>query len=63
MISNCNIKPANKKFTQADYEMTFNDDSLVVRCEDDSGLPTTMYKFVPISKIAELETDSMIGRC
>lgn len=29
IVSNCTIKPANKKFTQADYEMTFHEDSVV----------------------------------
>lgn len=60
MVSNCSIKPANKKFTQADYEMTFNDDSQVVPCADDTSLPSTIYKFIPINKVAELETDTMV---
>ncbi|KAL0270274.1 UNVERIFIED_CONTAM: hypothetical protein PYX00_007739 [Menopon gallinae] len=60
IVSNCTIKPANKKFTQADYEMTFHEDSLVMPCEDDSNLPSNLYNFTPISKIGELEVDSII---
>ncbi|KAK6639757.1 hypothetical protein RUM43_008032 [Polyplax serrata] len=60
LVSNCSVKPANKRFTQADYEMTFHDDSVVQPCDDDVGVPTAIYNFVPLNKLADMSVDSVV---
>ncbi|CAH2228915.1 jg1374 [Pararge aegeria aegeria] len=68
-ISRCQLKTANKQFTalKNDYEMTFNADTVVAECmEDASTLPTVKYDFVPISDIANKNSDTIldvIGVC
>ncbi|XP_023938523.1 replication protein A 70 kDa DNA-binding subunit [Bicyclus anynana] len=68
-ISRCQLKTANKQFTtlKNDYEMSFTPDTVVAECmEDASALPTVKYDFVPISDIANKNSDSIldvIGVC
>ncbi|XP_068633685.1 replication protein A 70 kDa DNA-binding subunit [Battus philenor] len=68
-ISRCQLKTANKQFTHLNnaYEMTFNADTVVSECmEDSSSVPTIKYDFVPINEIANKSTDTLldlIGVC
>ncbi|XP_066303050.1 replication protein A 70 kDa DNA-binding subunit-like isoform X1 [Branchiostoma lanceolatum] len=56
------LKTANKKFTsiQNDYEMSFNNDTTVVLCEDEAEIPTIQYNFVPIEKLEDMEPNTVI---
>lgn len=62
-ISRCAIKTANKKFTtlKNDYEMTFTAETVVGEyVGDESAVPTVQYDFLPISEIANKETETLI---
>ncbi|KAJ0176690.1 hypothetical protein K1T71_007869 [Dendrolimus kikuchii] len=68
-ISRCQLKTANKQFTNLknDYEMTFTSETVVAECmEEASSVPTIKYDFQPISEIANKTPDSLldvIGVC
>lgn len=58
------MKPANKQFSNLpnDYEMSFNNDTVVQECTEQSNdIPAVKYDFVPISQIADLEPNAVIG--
>jgi replication factor A1 len=58
------LKTANKKFTNIknDYEMTFTSDTQVLACnEDTTDIPTLTFDFTPISTMAGLENNAIIG--
>lgn len=63
-ISKCQLKPANKQYStlKNDYEMTFNNDTVVQPCEDedDTGIPEIKYDLVPISQVANLEPKAAV---
>lgn len=62
-FSKCQLKPANKQFSNLknDYEMTFTSDTLVQECDDsDADIPTIQYNFVPISSVAQLEQNAVV---
>lgn len=64
LISRCVLKTANKKFTtlKNDYEMTFTNDTQVIPChEDTSDIPTLIFDFKPISMLAGLENNTVVG--
>ncbi|XP_067619019.1 replication protein A 70 kDa DNA-binding subunit [Eurosta solidaginis] len=57
-ISKCQLKPANKQFSNLknDYEMTLTSETVIQACEDDdTDIPEIKYDLVPISQIANLE--------
>ncbi|XP_030369823.1 replication protein A 70 kDa DNA-binding subunit [Scaptodrosophila lebanonensis] len=69
-FSKCQLKSANKQFSQLknDYEMTFTSDTVVQKCEemDDGGIPEIKYDLVPISQVANMEDKTAldtIGIC
>lgn len=68
-ISRCQLKTANKQFTNLknDYEMTFTNETVVAECmEESTSVPNVKYDFVQISDIANKSTDSIldvIGVC
>lgn len=62
-ITKCQLKPANKQYSSLknDYEMTMTNDTIVQECKDvGSSLPEIQYNFVPISQIANMESNAMI---
>lgn len=68
-ISKCQLKAANKQFSQLnnDYEMTFGNDTIIQECIDDiGGIPAVSYNFIPIANIASMEPNTIldvIGVC
>ncbi|CAG4965100.1 unnamed protein product [Parnassius apollo] len=68
-ISRCQLKTANKQFTNLknDYEMSFTPDTVVAECMDEaSSVPSIKYEFVPINEIANKNPDTLldvIGVC
>ncbi|EHB07109.1 Replication protein A 70 kDa DNA-binding subunit [Heterocephalus glaber] len=56
------LKIANKQFTAVknDYEMTFNNETSVVPCEDDHHLPTVQFDFTGIGDLENKSKDSLI---
>ncbi|KAL4707759.1 hypothetical protein ACJJTC_001705 [Scirpophaga incertulas] len=62
-ISRCQLKTANKQFTNLknDYEMTFTADTVISECTDDSSsLPDIKYDFIPINTIADKSPDTIV---
>ncbi|KAI5709630.1 hypothetical protein M8J76_004908 [Diaphorina citri] len=63
-ISNCTLKPANKKFSSInnDYEMSFTHSTTVIPCNEDEvgNMPSVKYCFVPLKTIAEISPDENI---
>lgn len=63
-ISRCQLKPANKKFSNLnnDYEMTFSGETQVVPCsEEDDSIPKIKFNFVPLQSLAETPADTIVG--
>lgn len=61
-ISRGTLKTANKQFTSVknEYEMTFNSDTTVILCNEDSDIPSLQFNFVPICDLTKLDKDSVI---
>uniref|UniRef100_A0A667IF75 Replication protein A subunit n=1 Tax=Lynx canadensis TaxID=61383 RepID=A0A667IF75_LYNCA len=61
-ISKGTLKIANKQFTAVknDYEMTFNNETSVVPCEDGHHLPTVQFDFTAIGDLENKSKDSLI---
>ncbi|XP_034487485.1 replication protein A 70 kDa DNA-binding subunit [Drosophila innubila] len=63
-FSKCQLKPANKQYSQLknDYEMTFTGETVVQLCEDadDGGIPEIKFDLVPISEIASMENKASV---
>ncbi|CAH2219942.1 replication A 70 kDa DNA-binding subunit [Pelobates cultripes] len=62
------LKIANKQYTAVknDYEMTFNNETSVIPCEDSSDVPTVQFEFVPIGDLESKNKDTLldvIGIC
>ncbi|KAM4046800.1 replication protein A 70 kDa DNA-binding subunit [Anomaloglossus baeobatrachus] len=62
------LKIANKQYTAVknDYEMTFNNETSVIPCDDSSDVPTVQFQFVPISELENKNKDTLldvIGVC
>ncbi|ELV11146.1 Replication protein A 70 kDa DNA-binding subunit [Tupaia chinensis] len=56
------LKIANKQFTTVknDYEMTFNNETSVMPCEDDHHLPTVQFDFTKIDELESKSKDSLV---
>ncbi|PNI23387.1 RPA1 isoform 3 [Pan troglodytes] len=56
------LKIANKQFTAVknDYEMTFNNETSVMPCEDDRHLPTVQFDFTGIDDLENKSKDSLV---
>uniref|UniRef100_G3RE64 Replication protein A subunit n=1 Tax=Gorilla gorilla gorilla TaxID=9595 RepID=G3RE64_GORGO len=56
------LKIANKQFTAVknDYEMTFNNETSVMPCEDDHHLPTVQFDFTGIDDLENKSKDSLV---
>ncbi|XP_006863517.1 PREDICTED: replication protein A 70 kDa DNA-binding subunit [Chrysochloris asiatica] len=56
------LKIANKQFTAVknDYEMTFNNETSVIPCEDDRHLPTVQFDFTGINDLENKSKDSLV---
>ncbi|KAH8284199.1 hypothetical protein KR054_012094, partial [Drosophila jambulina] len=63
-FSKCQLKPANKQFSQLDnpYEMTFTGETVVQLCEDadDGAIPDIKYNLVPISEVSGMENKAAV---
>jgi len=62
-ISKCQLKPANKQYSQLknDYEMTMNSDTQIQPCiEESSSIPKLKYDLVSITDLASKAPDSVI---
>ncbi|XP_040856214.1 replication protein A 70 kDa DNA-binding subunit isoform X3 [Ochotona curzoniae] len=56
------LKIANKQFTAVknDYEMTFNNDTSVMPCDDGNHLPTVQFTFTGIDALESKSKDSLV---
>lgn len=57
------LKIANKQFSvvKNDYEMTFNNETSVLPCEDGHHLPTVQFDFTGIGDLESKSKDSLVG--
>ncbi|KAM8976611.1 replication protein A 70 kDa DNA-binding subunit isoform 2-T2 [Pelodytes ibericus] len=67
-FSKGSLKIANKQYTSVknDYEMTFNNETSVIPCDDASDVPTVQFEFVPIGDLENKNKDTVldvIGIC
>ena len=62
-VSKASLKTADKRYSSVanDYEMTFNNDSQMWLCEEETDLPTVTFNFVPINQLDQQEPNSIIG--
>lgn len=63
-FSKGSLKIANKQFSAVknDYEMTFNNETSVIPCEDSHHLPTVKFDFTGISDLENKPKDSLVGK-
>ncbi|KAH3857539.1 hypothetical protein DPMN_100149, partial [Dreissena polymorpha] len=61
-ISKATLKTANKQYTSVknDYEMTFNQDTLIEPCSEETDLPTITFDFVPINSLDSKQPQAVI---
>lgn len=61
-MSKASLKTADKRFSSVanDYEMTFNNDTQMWLCEEETDLPTVKFDFVAINELEKLEPNAMI---
>jgi replication factor A1 len=62
ITSPCRVQLAKKQFNNVpnDYEMTFDKDTQVEKCEDQDNVPQVRYNFTNIGALQEVEKDSTI---
>ncbi|CAG8983163.1 hypothetical protein HYALB_00010311 [Hymenoscyphus albidus] len=58
----CRVQPAKKQFSNLpnDYELTFEKDTIVEKCEDQDNIPQVRYNFTNIANLQEIDKDSTI---
>lgn len=61
-IRKATLKTADKRYSSVnnDYEMTFNSDTEMIPCNDDTDLPSLNFNFIPINKMESHQAQSMI---
>ncbi|RZB40475.1 replication protein A 70 kDa DNA-binding subunit [Asbolus verrucosus] len=62
-ISKCQLKPANKQFSQLnnDYEMTMTNETVIEEClSNDNDVPQVKFNFVPIDEIANRDVGTLV---
>lgn len=61
-IRKATLKTADKRYSSInnDYEMTFNQETEVIPCDDDKGLPAVSYNFIPINELEKHDSGSII---
>ncbi|KAF2088411.1 replication factor rfa1 [Saccharata proteae CBS 121410] len=61
-ISNCSVKLAKKQFSNVnnDYELTFQNDSIVEKAEDQDSVPQVRFNFTGIGDLQSVEPNSTI---
>nr|XP_015223269.1 PREDICTED: replication protein A 70 kDa DNA-binding subunit [Lepisosteus oculatus] len=67
-ISKGSLKIANKQYTSLknDYEMTLNNETAIIPCEDAEDVPLMQFEFIPIAELENKEKDvvvDVIGIC
>ena len=63
-VSRCTLKTANKQYSNLknDYEMTFNNDTVIEKCEEEVDLPCMTFDFVPINEMEKHQANSIVGK-
>ena len=57
------MKTANKQYSSInnDYEMTFNSDTCIEVCDEQTDLPSISFDFVKIDQLESKQANTMIG--
>ncbi|OLL22101.1 Replication factor A protein 1 [Neolecta irregularis DAH-3] len=61
-ISKCRVNIAKKQFSniQNEYELSFERDTEIEKCEDQSSVPQERYNFVELGNVSQIEKDNTI---
>lgn len=61
-VSKARINPARSQFSNLKhpYELALDRDTEITECEDAGDVPKLQYNFVPLSKVQEMEVNSVI---
>ena len=61
-VSSCRIKPANKDYSNLknDYELIFEESTIVELCETQESAPEVNYKFLTIEEVIKSKTNSFV---
>ena len=66
LIAKGKIKIASKQYTSIDndYEMTFNDDTIIEPCdeENDNNLPRINVNLIPLSELLNKNANDIVGK-
>eukprot|EP01028_Stygiella_incarcerata_P003017 TRINITY_DN1572_c0_g1_i1.p1 TRINITY_DN1572_c0_g1~~TRINITY_DN1572_c0_g1_i1.p1 ORF type:complete len:622 (-),score=196.08 TRINITY_DN1572_c0_g1_i1:855-2720(-) len=62
IVSNGKIRPANKKFSTLsnEYELMFDEKTVVELGKDDDAIPSMQFNFIPISSLTEVEVGALV---
>lgn len=63
-ISKANLKTANKQYCKLDndYEMTFNNETVIQPCEETDNLPRMNLNLVKINEISNRVANDFVGK-
>lgn len=51
-VSHGSIRPANKRYSKSNYDITIQADSVIEESEDDKSLPDRSQTFIPLSALS-----------
>ncbi|KAJ2265635.1 Replication factor A protein 1, partial [Coemansia sp. RSA 451] len=61
-ISNAQVKMARQQFSTLNnqYELTFDDSTIVEQCQETTGVPQEQYEFVPLANLMKYEKGAIV---
>ncbi|KAF8476944.1 hypothetical protein BDZ91DRAFT_687929 [Kalaharituber pfeilii] len=61
-VSKCRVVIAKKQFSNItnDYELTFERDTEIEKCEDQNDVPQLKFNFVPLAELSNIQKDGMV---
>ena len=62
-IRKATLKTADKRYSSLnnDYEMTFNQETEMIPCDDETDMPSVNFNFIPINELEKHESGSIVG--
>ncbi|XP_033230461.1 replication protein A 70 kDa DNA-binding subunit-like isoform X2 [Belonocnema kinseyi] len=61
-ITRCQVKPADKRFTNIkhDFELVLNSDTAILNCEEDSRIPMIQFDFLSLDNVETKDNESIM---
>lgn len=65
IIARGSLKPAKKQYSNIknDFEINFDDNTIVERCDDDNSIPVIKYSLTNLEKLSEVKDGEFIDVC